>query len=163
MSWRPMRDIFDNRSAPGLGKEPLGPGRGSRWDARFCAPRTLTHTSRADPPSNAPPLMQARQSAPCVLFFDELDSIAVQRGSSSGDAGGAADRVLNQVGTGWAEVRSWLVDGMGHSCHQPFGHHWATAGAEFCAWNLLKGTASPFALFNLPRCSPSPSAFAAAD
>ena len=32
-----------------------------------------------------------------MLFFDELDSIAVQRGSSSGDAGGAADRVLNQM------------------------------------------------------------------
>ena len=43
------------------------------------------------------PCLQARQSAPCVLFFDELDSIAVQRGGSSGDAGGAADRVLNQM------------------------------------------------------------------
>ena len=30
-------------------------------------------------------------------FFDELDSIAVQRGGSAGDAGGAADRVLNQL------------------------------------------------------------------
>ncbi|XLR33703.1 hypothetical protein S83_061603, partial [Arachis hypogaea] len=40
---------------------------------------------------------KARQSALCVLFFDELDSIATQRGSSVGDAGGAADRVLNQL------------------------------------------------------------------
>ncbi|KAF5957530.1 hypothetical protein HYC85_004755 [Camellia sinensis] len=42
-------------------------------------------------------LDNARQSASCVLFFDELDSIATQRGSSVGDAGGAADRVLNQL------------------------------------------------------------------
>lgn len=40
---------------------------------------------------------KSRQSAPCVLFFDELDSIATQRGNSVGDAGGAADRVLNQL------------------------------------------------------------------
>jgi transitional endoplasmic reticulum ATPase len=31
------------------------------------------------------------------LFFDELDSIAVARGSSQGDAGGAGDRVINQL------------------------------------------------------------------
>jgi transitional endoplasmic reticulum ATPase len=40
---------------------------------------------------------KARAAAPCVMFFDELDSIAKARGGSAGDAGGAGDRVLNQI------------------------------------------------------------------
>ena len=40
---------------------------------------------------------KARSAAPCVLFFDELDSVGVARGGSHGDAGGAGDRVLNQL------------------------------------------------------------------
>merc|ERR1712126_252654 len=48
---------------------------------------------------------KARSAAPCVLFFDELDSIAKSRGGSAGDAGGAADRVINQILT--------EMDGMG--------------------------------------------------
>merc|ERR1712241_472164 len=40
---------------------------------------------------------KARAAAPCVLFFDELDSIGTARGSSQGDAGGAGDRVMNQL------------------------------------------------------------------
>jgi transitional endoplasmic reticulum ATPase len=48
---------------------------------------------------------KARGAAPCVLFFDELDSIARARGSSGGDAGGAGDRVINQILT--------EMDGMG--------------------------------------------------
>ena len=44
-------------------------------------------------------------AAPCVLFFDELDSIAKSRGGSAGDGGGASDRVINQILT--------EMDGMG--------------------------------------------------
>ncbi len=41
---------------------------------------------------------KARAAAPCVMFFDELDSIAKARGGGSGgDGGGAGDRVLNQI------------------------------------------------------------------
>ena len=40
---------------------------------------------------------KARQSAPCVLFFDELDSIGISRGKGNGGGGEAADRVINQL------------------------------------------------------------------
>ena len=39
---------------------------------------------------------KARGAAPCVLFFDELDSVGIARGASQGDSG-AGDRVLNQL------------------------------------------------------------------
>ncbi|EGV64076.1 AAA ATPase cdc48 [Yamadazyma tenuis] len=40
---------------------------------------------------------KARAAAPTVVFLDELDSIAKSRGGSNGDAGGASDRVVNQL------------------------------------------------------------------
>lgn len=41
---------------------------------------------------------KARGASPCVLFFDELDSVGIARGSGAGgDGGGAGDRVLNQL------------------------------------------------------------------
>ncbi|MEW5303052.1 MAG: hypothetical protein WDW36_005782 [Sanguina aurantia] len=39
---------------------------------------------------------RARRASPCVLFFDELDSLAPARGAA-GDSGGVMDRVVSQL------------------------------------------------------------------
>ncbi|KAM8947205.1 peroxisome biogenesis factor 6 [Pelodytes ibericus] len=39
---------------------------------------------------------RARAAAPCIIFFDELDSLAPNRGKS-GDSGGVMDRVVSQL------------------------------------------------------------------
>lgn len=40
---------------------------------------------------------KARQAAPCVLFFDEIESVTQHRGSSSSGGGEVTDRMLNQL------------------------------------------------------------------
>jgi peroxin-6 len=49
---------------------------------------------------------RARDAKPCVIFFDELDSVAPKRGEK-GDSGGVMDRIVSQL---LAEL-----DGMGES------------------------------------------------
>jgi ribosome biogenesis ATPase len=39
---------------------------------------------------------RARSSSPCIVFFDELDSLCPKRGSDSG-GGGVSERVVNQL------------------------------------------------------------------
>src|SRR5213075_312356 len=39
---------------------------------------------------------RARDATPCVIFFDELDSVAPKRGEK-GDSGGVMDRIVSQL------------------------------------------------------------------
>ncbi len=77
---------------PGCGKTLLAKAIANECQANFISikgPELLTMWFGESEANVREIFDKARQSAPCVLFFDELDSIAVQRGSSSGDAGGA--------------------------------------------------------------------------
>jgi ribosome biogenesis ATPase len=40
---------------------------------------------------------RARSSSPCIVFFDELDSLVPRRGSDHGGGGGVSERVVNQL------------------------------------------------------------------
>ena len=86
---------------PGCGKTLLAKAIANECQANFISvkgPELLTMWFGESEANVREIFDKARQSAPCVLFFDELDSIAVARGGSSGgDAGGAGDRVLNQL------------------------------------------------------------------
>ncbi|OIV90264.1 hypothetical protein TanjilG_11992 [Lupinus angustifolius] len=112
---------------PGCGKTLLAKAIANECQANFISikgPELLTMWFGESEANVREIFDKARGSAPCVLFFDELDSIAtqiisvrlgycnyldllttsksiahfvLQRGSSVGDAGGAADRVLNQL------------------------------------------------------------------
>ncbi|CAI0471414.1 unnamed protein product [Linum tenue] len=85
---------------PGSGKTLLAKAIANECQANFISvkgPELLTMWFGESEANVREIFDKARGSAPCVLFFDELDSIATQRGSSVGDAGGAADRVLNQL------------------------------------------------------------------
>ena len=93
---------------PGCGKTLLAKAIANECQANFISikgPELLTMWFGESEANVRDIFDKARSAAPCVLFFDELDSIAKSRGGSSGDAGGAADRVINQILT--------EMDGMG--------------------------------------------------
>ncbi|CAH8651205.1 unnamed protein product [Schistosoma guineensis] len=85
---------------PGCGKTLLAKAIANECKANFISikgPELLTMWFGESEANVRDIFDKARQAAPCVLFFDELDSIAKARGGSVGDAGGAADRVINQL------------------------------------------------------------------
>lgn len=85
---------------PGCGKTLLAKAVANECSANFISikgPELLTMWFGESEANVRDVFDKARAASPCVLFFDELDSIAVSRGSSQGDAGGAGDRVINQL------------------------------------------------------------------
>ena len=93
---------------PGCGKTLLAKAIANECQANFISikgPELLTMWFGESEANVKDVFNKARSAAPCVLFFDELDSIAKSRGGGGGDAGGAGDRVINQILT--------EMDGMG--------------------------------------------------
>jgi len=85
---------------PGCGKTLLAKAVANECQANFISvkgPELLTMWFGESESNVREVFDKARQAAPCVLFFDELDSIAKARGGGGGDAGGAGDRVMNQI------------------------------------------------------------------
>merc|ERR1712183_483822 len=93
---------------PGCGKTLMAKAVANECQANFISikgPELLTMWFGESEANVRDIFDKARSAAPCVLFFDELDSIAKARGGSVGDGGGASDRVINQILT--------EMDGMG--------------------------------------------------
>lgn len=85
---------------PGCGKTLLAKAVANECSANFISikgPELLTMWFGESEANVREVFDKARSAAPCVLFFDELDSIGQSRGTSMGDAGGAGDRVMNQL------------------------------------------------------------------
>ncbi|CAI9725756.1 transitional endoplasmic reticulum ATPase [Octopus vulgaris] len=85
---------------PGCGKTLLAKAIANECQANFISikgPELLTMWFGESEANVRDIFDKARSAAPCILFFDELDSIAKSRGGSVGDGGGASDRVINQM------------------------------------------------------------------
>ncbi|KAJ1979108.1 AAA ATPase cdc48 [Dimargaris verticillata] len=85
---------------PGCGKTLLAKAIANECQANFISikgPELLTMWFGESEANVRDVFDKARAAAPCVMFFDELDSVAKARGGSMGDGSGAGDRVLNQI------------------------------------------------------------------
>lgn len=84
---------------PGTGKTLLAKAIATQAQANFISvagSELLTKWVGASEQSIRQLFSQARQAAPCVIFIDEIDTLAPARGSHQGDSG-VSDRVIGQL------------------------------------------------------------------
>lgn len=84
---------------PGCGKTMLAKAIANECSANFISIKGSQLLSKwfGESESNVRGIFdKARAAAPCILFFDELDSVGRSRGSTPGDSG-STDRVMNQL------------------------------------------------------------------
>ncbi|MCU0523401.1 MAG: AAA family ATPase [Elainella sp. Prado103] len=84
---------------PGTGKTLLAKAIASQAQANFIAvngPELLSRWVGAAEQSVRELFSKARQAAPCVVFIDEIDTLAPARGRFQGDSG-VSDRVVGQL------------------------------------------------------------------
>lgn len=85
---------------PGCGKTLLAKAIANECGANFISikgPELLTMWFGESEANVRDLFDKARAAAPCILFFDEMDSIAKSRGGSGGGSSEAGDRVINQI------------------------------------------------------------------
>ncbi len=95
---RPPRGIL-LYGPPGTGKTLLAKAVAHESQANFIAvkgPEVLSKWVGESEKAIRTIFQRARQVAPCIIFFDEIDSIAPRRGSTYGDSG-VTDRIVNQL------------------------------------------------------------------
>lgn len=95
---RPPRGIL-LYGPPGTGKTLLAKAVANESQANFIAvkgPEVLSKWVGESEKAIRAIFQRARQVAPCIIFFDEIDSIAPRRGSTYGDSG-VTDRIVNQL------------------------------------------------------------------
>lgn len=102
---------------PGCGKTLLAKAIANECGANFISikgPELLTMWFGESEANVRELFDKARAASPCILFFDELDSIAKARSSGGGAGSEALDRVINQILTeidGIASKKSVIVIG----------------------------------------------------
>lgn len=85
---------------PGCGKTLLAKAIANECGANFISikgPELLTMWFGESEANVRDLFDKARAAAPCILFFDEIDSIAKSRGGGGGGGSEAGDRVINQI------------------------------------------------------------------